>query len=50
MMLHWLARGLGVQMAPMLRVNRAMHEQMKPRRGSKSSGAVINKKSEAVHV
>ncbi|CAK9109755.1 Malonyl-CoA-acyl carrier protein transacylase [Durusdinium trenchii] len=31
MMLHWLARGLGVQMAPMLRVNRAMHEQMKPR-------------------
>ena len=31
MMLHWLAGGLGLYMAPMLQVNRAMNQQMKPK-------------------
>ena len=32
MMLQWLSGGLGVYMAPMLQANRALHQQMKPRR------------------
>ena len=31
MMLHWLAGGLGLYMAPMLQVNRALNQQMKPK-------------------